>query len=296
MGLLLDELPTSIMTQKIELISLWITVLIFIIGFTATVIQLIRQVRNDKSQLIINLYNDLLNDKELMALYYEIEHNKFKFVKPEFTGTLTEQTLDRLLSKLDTIAKVYTINKLKKHDLDFIAYELVTVYRNEEIRKYLLYIQKVFPKIKISPKFRSFTKTGEMLDTAMMYQYGKKKLKNESSEIVEVYNEIEKEKIFIARTDWGNDSIKRILVTLNPKLNIYPDDKDKDKYDKDYLCLWPNTFFYKFDKNKLTLIGKNIHSPETNLFKTPIEVLEKSELEIEKLKSDLLGSGFKYFK
>lgn len=108
--------------------------------------------------------SSLYEDEEISKIYYQLEYSKFKYDDSRFHGSDNERRLDRLLAKLNLLAREHEIGLVETADLAIMRYEYLVVYRDKEVQKYLKYLDRWFETTNATtPPFHSFRRLGEIL-------------------------------------------------------------------------------------------------------------------------------------
>jgi hypothetical protein len=96
--------------------------------------------------------------------FYRIEHEQFRFVPEEFSGSQDERDLDRILYRLSLVGKLLRDGVLRVDDIKFMKYIARSVLTNLEVQKYLLWLKS------------EAADDGSFLDTMVLYRmaFGRK--------------------------------------------------------------------------------------------------------------------------
>lgn len=141
----------------------FLTILSILIGVVVTIYQFKRESAKKRGEFLVNLHNSIIDDDKIMNMIYEIDYKKFKF-DDDFHRSENEMVLDRLLNKLETISKIYELGNISDKELEIFAYEFLSVYRNEEVKSYLKFLENAYDKFETIPKFESFQRVGLHLE------------------------------------------------------------------------------------------------------------------------------------
>jgi hypothetical protein len=130
-----------------------------------------------RSEYIIDLYDKFVNDDDMIEVYYSIEYLEFSYNPterfpnqdfnwdPNFHGTDTEKKLDKLLGHFSNIGRLFCSKILTNDDLQFLKYEFLIIYQNENIKAYLTFLDNWFRVRKImDKKFAYFRTAAEILE------------------------------------------------------------------------------------------------------------------------------------
>jgi hypothetical protein len=105
-----------------------------------TAIEMHRSTRQHRVQQIVELQNQFYADTDLMDVYYLIEYGDFRYEEDTFHDTPLEKNLDHLLVHFESIASLYEARVVSAKELDIVAYHYLVIYQNDEVRKYLAWL------------------------------------------------------------------------------------------------------------------------------------------------------------
>ncbi|MCG6154037.1 hypothetical protein [Leptospira bandrabouensis] len=111
------------------------------IAVVIAVFQLYKQNKQRRIDYLLRLHEFLISNREMEELFYQIDHETFKFNK-KIPGSKKEIILDRLLGFFETICRLEKEGLFTKSDFSFFEYELLRIVKNTEIRKYFDYLEK----------------------------------------------------------------------------------------------------------------------------------------------------------
>lgn len=119
----------------------------------------------ERIKIISNIINEIYQDNKLSEMLYRLissySHKPFLYTK-EFHGSEDEKILDRLLFKLDFLAKQYYGNILTIEDFSIIKEMYLDIYTNKEIEKYFQYLDEYYQSLnkknEFSLSFRNLSK------------------------------------------------------------------------------------------------------------------------------------------
>jgi hypothetical protein len=162
--------------ENVELIILgikigdWIQIGVLILAVLGLYYNIKEQKKNnfrERVKIISDTLNQIYEDKELSEILYKfISSNPLKpfIYSKDFHDSKTEIALDKLLFKLDFLAKQYYGNLLELKDFSVIETIYIDIYRNEEIKKYFEYLDNYFTSINKPNNFcLYFRKMSELL-------------------------------------------------------------------------------------------------------------------------------------
>jgi len=147
-----------------ELLTI-ISISLAALGLFANYYQIRKANIQKRAEYIVKLYNDFVNDTDMIDIYYQLEYSDFEY-NDEFHGSETEKNLDKLLGHFSNIGRLYFMGILKKKDLKFLEYEFLIIYQNRNIQNYLKFLDNLFKSREINDeKFEYLRKTGKLLDS-----------------------------------------------------------------------------------------------------------------------------------
>ena len=137
------------------------------IGLLATAYQIRKASRRDRVQRVAEYARDLFDDPDLRETYYRVEYGKFQYDK-SFHESETEQKIDNLLGRLDSLAKQVQMGAVELEDLDLVAYRFVTVYQDRGVQDYFRFLDGWYKERRLSRvPFHAFREVGARLESAM---------------------------------------------------------------------------------------------------------------------------------
>jgi hypothetical protein len=126
-----------------------IALVVAMVGAVVAVVTLIRNSRVQKAQFIANLVKDLFQDGDLRKFYYKVDYEKFHF-DPEkvsdFKESEDERHLDALLYHYNTVGRLVRLGVISQDDVEFLLFEIVQVFKNSEVEKYIAWLDSEFKK------------------------------------------------------------------------------------------------------------------------------------------------------
>ena len=116
------------------------------------------------AEYITRLQESFFANKDALEMYYSIEYSEFLYSK-EFHGSSDEKSLDALLYHLNTLADYYLLSELDEDAMGNFAYRYLVVYQNEEVQKYLAYLDIWYAQRRMKGRaFNSFRTVGIELE------------------------------------------------------------------------------------------------------------------------------------
>ncbi len=150
--------------------------LISAVGFMLAFIVIIltyRQIkiynRFSKSTLVKDIVETFTKNDRIRKGFYMIEYGGFEH-HPSFHKSEDEDKVDSLLSFFDMIGELVNIRMVLLEELKVLHYEMISVYGNNEIKKYLDWLDGYYRNEGINKKaFSNFREISEELK----YRYSK---------------------------------------------------------------------------------------------------------------------------
>lgn len=123
-----------------------------------------RSNKQGQFQQVLDLHGRFLSDAQLVETYYLFEYSKFVYGK-EFHGSKLERQVDRLLQTFENMAMCYEEGLVTARELDVVAYHYLVLYQDEELQKYLTWLDGWYKQrgIKEIP-FGPFRTVGRILE------------------------------------------------------------------------------------------------------------------------------------
>lgn len=133
------------------------------IGLLVAAHEVRRTVAYSRSERVAAVFFKLSDNLDTKKLYYEIEYGRFQY-RMDFHESPTEHHLDALLGHFDLLARQVELNILRVQDLEVLAYEFVVMYKNEEVQKYLQFLDSWCQESGNTARpFRAFRQVGARL-------------------------------------------------------------------------------------------------------------------------------------
>ena len=140
------------------------SILLAVLGLFANFLQIRRGNTQKRAEYIVQLYNEFVNDRDMMEIYYKLEYSKFNYGQ-NFHGSETEKQLDKLLGHFSNIGRLHFMGVIRRQDLKFLEYEFLVIYQNSNIESYLAFLDEWFETRGIDDqKFEYFRKTAQLLE------------------------------------------------------------------------------------------------------------------------------------
>lgn len=99
--------------------------------------------RLQKAVFVRDYLAQFLEHPQLADTFFEIDYHKFEF-KEKILGTNKELRISQLLDVLNSLGFSYTNGIIELDDIDetTLGYAIATVYKNDEIQKYLHHVDR----------------------------------------------------------------------------------------------------------------------------------------------------------
>lgn len=81
----------------------------------------------------------MLEDRDISKIFYKLEYDEFKY-SDNFHNSKEEVKLDKILVLFNILSKQYYDKLIGLDDIEEISYDIMTVYDNKEVQKYLTYL------------------------------------------------------------------------------------------------------------------------------------------------------------
>ena len=87
-----------------------------------------------RSEFLMELYNSFLSD-DVSDIFFKLEYEKIKTIQAD---SKDEKNLNKLLTIFDNIGHLFETSKnFNKNDLEYFATEIISIYTNPIVKKYL---------------------------------------------------------------------------------------------------------------------------------------------------------------
>ena len=134
---------TDLLTLLADLFN-FLLLVATIIAVTLTYRQLKDGFKTQKATFFKELYLAAFTDPDIRDGYHLIEYEQFVYDNDHFQDSKTnEYLIDRLLSFFNVICDLYNQKILTKYEMEIFRYQLLRVYQNPGIRRYVAFL-KVF--------------------------------------------------------------------------------------------------------------------------------------------------------
>jgi hypothetical protein len=124
----------------------------------------LRKSRTEKrAEFLYNLIQGFTTDPDHLEMFYRLEYGDFKY-QPSMHFSEEEVKLDKLLYVLDAISKLYQMGAITRAEIRLFEYELIRVYKNEQIQLYLMFLDDWFTSLNVHVEpFAAFRTLGAYL-------------------------------------------------------------------------------------------------------------------------------------
>jgi hypothetical protein len=119
------------------------TMLALVVGSVSAVVAVLAlrlNSRVQKAQFVTNLTNDFFGDSDLQRFYYKVDYERFLFDVAQFKGSEDERHLQALLYRYNMVGRLVRLGAIAVTDVEFLVFELVQVFKNSEVRRYLAWL------------------------------------------------------------------------------------------------------------------------------------------------------------
>ena len=117
--------------------------------------------RRKSAEFFLGFTQQYSTDSDILDARYLIEYNRFEFDE-RFSGSRIEKSVDKLLAYYDTVSRLVLMKQLKIEDLKSLAYGILVVYQNDEIKRYFDFLDDWYSRRGLATKpFESFRKIAE---------------------------------------------------------------------------------------------------------------------------------------
>lgn len=140
------------MNTGISVLRDFVAVIALVVAMTGAVVAVLTLLRNSrvqKAQFIANLTKDFFQDSDLRKFFYKIDYEKFRFDSTklaEFKGSEDERHLDLLLYQYNMVGRLVRLRVVSQEDVEFLLFEMVQVFNNAEVKKYIAWLDTEFEK------------------------------------------------------------------------------------------------------------------------------------------------------
>lgn len=115
------------------------------LGVVAAFWQIRAGARAQRATFLKDLYMQLRTDSEVARAFYLIEYCEFTY-NAEFHGSELEPKIDRLLTLIDLVCEMRAQRVITKREMSFFDYQFNRVARNQEILKYLHFLNGFYKR------------------------------------------------------------------------------------------------------------------------------------------------------
>ena len=103
-----------------------------------------KQIKLRKAELLENMMNSLLNDKDIVEVVYTVEYNPYwyedKKGKDVFHNTEFEKKMDKTLIRYSYFAYLCDNKLIESNEFDFVKYTIDRLLKNKQVQKYLSFL------------------------------------------------------------------------------------------------------------------------------------------------------------
>ena len=142
-----------------------IAILIASLGLFLNFWQLLQSNKLRRVELVSKTLFLIFDDKDIANIFYKLEYDEFKY-NDNFHGSKDEKKVDKLLTALDILGKQHNIGLISLKDVETISYEILTVYHNKELNKYLNFLDNWYKSKKLKKiPFNDFRQLAKKIET-----------------------------------------------------------------------------------------------------------------------------------
>ena len=136
-------------TTNSDTYMLWAQLIITFLTLLSVLIALFQFYKSNKrnrAEFIVKLYNEYINDNDMVDMFYQIEYGEFKY-NGSFHDSEDEKKIDKLLGHFDNICRLYHMKELTRADISFMEYQIRRVANNSQVLKYLSFLDSWFKRV-----------------------------------------------------------------------------------------------------------------------------------------------------
>jgi hypothetical protein len=114
-----------------------------VVGIFLTYRQIQQTSKTQRATYFKDLYSMMFSDPDIRKAYQQVEYDKFVY-DDTFHGSESEHSIDRLLSFADLVCYLYDNKMLTENEMRAFKYELLRVYTNVGIQRYLTFLEQFY--------------------------------------------------------------------------------------------------------------------------------------------------------
>lgn len=122
-----------------DIINIVISILTFI-GLIFAVIELKQNKNINRANLVKELYLGFYENEDILEVFYDIEYDEYpncSTYDEELHHSEYGKKVDKLLSFFEVVCNLYYRKMITTDDLSIFSYEMLRVFNNAKIQKYL---------------------------------------------------------------------------------------------------------------------------------------------------------------
>jgi uncharacterized membrane protein (DUF441 family) len=131
-----------------------VAIIAFVVA-AVTAILAYRQYRiivvTNRARFALDFMQQWYANTKIREMYYRIDYEDWLFDPGSFPMSADEPAIDQILSMLDLVSHLLKLGILSRSELSIIKFEAIAVLENEEIQKYLKWLDSEGEKIGIAP-------------------------------------------------------------------------------------------------------------------------------------------------
>ena len=116
--------------------------------------ELERNILVTKAQFIMDITERYFQNDDVRKFYYKLDYGNWKFDAKNFEESDEERWLDHLLYTFDVIGQLVKIGTITIEDIEILAFQADRVLENEEVKKYLDWLDADYLRQGIRKKAR----------------------------------------------------------------------------------------------------------------------------------------------
>jgi|HubBroStandDraft_4_1064222.scaffolds.fasta_scaffold996480_1 hypothetical protein len=133
---------------------------------TVTAILAYRQYRitvvTNRARFTLDFMQQWYSNTEIRKMYYRIDYQRWLFDPDSFRMSADEPAVDQILFMLDLVSHLLKLGVLSRSELSIIRFEAIAVLENEEVKKYLKWLDSEGENMGIAPG-STYVHLGELI-------------------------------------------------------------------------------------------------------------------------------------
>lgn len=131
-----------------------VAILAFVIAAVTAILayrQYRRTVVTDRARFTLDFMQRWYSNSEIREMYYRIDYGHWIFDPDSFRMSADEPAVDQILFMLDLLSHLLKLGVLSRSELSIIRFEAIAVLENEDIKKYLRWLDSEGKNLRIKP-------------------------------------------------------------------------------------------------------------------------------------------------